>query len=334
MNRKQIRHLLEYTSPVYFFKRSRQFINVSEFKLVFYLIDYYLMMFRYGATIDDYFTDGFWNSRHSLRKQHVTLLKAHKIWAKLNSREAAKVFNKTRFNYFFKEFRSIDWVDCKRKDITFEQFREWIDGKDYVMLKDPADTCGRGVIKLELKNFSTEELYRKYFPSRYLFEDVFVQDGLLSEINPHSLNTIRVYTINVSGEGPEIPYAILRMGNGYDYRDNAHAGGLFAEIDVNSGVIISQATNYENHEYPFHPFSKVKIIGQKIPRWEDVKKTVIDAATLVPEIRYCGWDVAVSSNGITLIEGNENGDFMIYEVAAKTGLWPFYIKILKKNKFN
>ena len=326
MTNKQIRHFFEYISPKNFIEYSEKFFKVRGISL----IDFYLKVFRYGATFNDYCTYRFYDFKHVKRRECMTILKSHKVLNGINDKKAIQVFSKREFNYHFAEFRSIKWIDCVKS--SFDEFRNWVKDKEYIIMKDPKDTCGRGVHKLKIDDLNLDD-YRKYFPSNYLCDEYLIQDGYLNDLNPASLNTIRVYTLVDVDGNVFIPCAILRIGVGSSHLDNAHAGGLFAQIDVDSGIVISPGLNYYNERYPFHPISRKQIIGMCVPRWENVKKTVIKATEILPNgIHYVGWDVALSSSAITLIEGNENADFMIQEVATGNTLWPYYKKFLKTIK--
>ena len=48
--------------------------------------------------------------------------------------------------------------------------------------------------------------------------------------------------------------------------------------------------------YEVHPITNEKIVGFKIPIWDDVKKLCIEAASVVDGVGYIGWDVCVGEN--------------------------------------
>ncbi|MEE0454812.1 MAG: sugar-transfer associated ATP-grasp domain-containing protein [Sodaliphilus sp.] len=51
-----------------------------------------------------------------------------------------------------------------------------------------------------------------------------------------------------------------------------------------------------------------------------------DAAEHIPQIGFIGWDVAITQNGVELIEGNHNPD---YELLEYLGSNCYYEKITK-----
>ena len=47
------------------------------------------------------------------------------------------------------------------------------------------------------------------------------------------------------------------------------------------------------------------IVGFKVPKYKEAVKLALKASKVVKEIRYVGWDVAITNDGPCIIEGNE-----------------------------
>lgn len=58
------------------------------------------------------------------------------------------------------------------------------------------------------------------------------------------------------------------------------------------------------------------------PNWQQVVDGCIAAHKLLPQCRYIAWDVAITDNGIELIEGNHDGDYDMLEFFGEHGYWP------------
>ena len=61
------------------------------------------------------------------------------------------------------------------------------------------------------------------------------------------------------------------------------------------------------------------------------------AAKKVPQVRYIGWDVAMTVNGPTLVEGNQFPGHDIYQVAEKMdknsiGILPLFESAISDRK--
>jgi response regulator RpfG family c-di-GMP phosphodiesterase len=62
--------------------------------------------------------------------------------------------------------------------------------------------------------------------------------------------------------------------------------------------------------------SKQKILRFQIPFWKEAKDMCLEAAGIIPEMRYVAWDVAITSDGPTFIEGNSFPSHAIPQFAA------------------
>lgn len=98
------------------------------------------------------------------------------------------------------------------------------------------------------------------------------------------------------------------MGRGTSFVDNAGSGGIGCNVDSKTAVIVCAGDEMGN-DYIYHLDTKVKLIGYKIPKWEEAVSTAIELARQVPDVHYVGWDLALTNNGWVLIEGNEDGQF-------------------------
>lgn len=141
-----------------------------------------------------------------------------------------------------------------------------------------------------------------------LIEELVVQNEIMNTLHRDSINTIRIMTY----KGKPIT-AILRMGVGNSNIDNASSGGIYAEVDINEGVVISLAMDYKGDEYIYHPTTRVIILGFKIPMWEKCLEFVADTPLV-------GWDIAVGLNEPILIEVNERPDPFLKQSPRKIGI--------------
>ena len=96
------------------------------------------------------------------------------------------------------------------------------------------------------------------------------------------------------------------MGINGSIVDNLHSGGLCAGIDLKTGIVFTPAINSKLNKFLRHPDSGEKIIGLEIPYWDELINTVKEAALLLPELKYLGWDFAILGKSVALIEANHN----------------------------
>jgi hypothetical protein len=92
------------------------------------------------------------------------------------------------------------------------------------------------------------------------------------------------------------------------------------------------AIDKDTNVFEIHPETNKKIIGIKIPMWNDVKQLCIDACDVVPEVGYIAWDVCLGSKKPCLIEGNDFPGHDLYQLPVhrkgNIGLLPVFKKAM------
>lgn len=101
-------------------------------------------------------------------------------------------------------------------------------------------------------------------------------------------------------------------------------------MDSRTGVVVCAGDEMGN-DYIYHSDTNVKLIGYKIPRWDEAVSTAINLAKQVPDVRYVGWDLALTDNGWVLIEGNEDGQ-ILFQYFSHSGISAEVKEIYKKLK--
>lgn len=185
-------------------------------------------------------------------------------------------------------------------------------GLDAIFLKPIRGTQGKGAFKIFPFKLIDEKEFNSLFSliigNHYIFQQVVSQHPTMSQLNPTSLNTMRIDTFRASGEPAEILSAFLRIGGENNNVDNVSSGGFFIGIDLDSGCLKDKAMNrfhgsdilksFENNPSNGIPFSSFQI-----PYFDEVKQTILRAADWIPSA-FLGWDVAVGVDGPVLIEAN------------------------------
>ena len=100
--------------------------------------------------------------------------------------------------------------------------------------------------------------------------------------------------------------------------DNFNSGGMVAPIDVKTGIVSDRAIDKKKNLYEVHPATGNIIKGFKFPDWEEALKMCKEAAKVVPEMAYIGWDVAFSDKGPVFVEANEFPGHDIYQLPEHT----------------
>lgn len=271
--------------------------------------DYKSSFRKHRVTYSEYmFSYEYWHLNEDERDKFISTSEMQCIYRKLGIHEVRNIFHeKVRFLELFSPFVHRWWALAR--SLTLDQFKEKLACFD--MIIKPVDgTRGDGIMKISSSNVGDlPALFAKLQGENSLLEECINACDDLSEFHPSSLNTIRVVTIS-NGDNFRVFGALFRMGSHGSVIDNTHAGGIYAPINVENGIIEIDAIDAQNNHYPNHPDSGKPIKGFKIPEWERIVETCRMASRTIPNIHFAGWDVCVTKNGeIEIIEGNHAPDF-------------------------
>ena len=182
------------------------------------------------------------------------------------------------------------------------------------IIKPVLNHSGRGVRALEIKDGKTnikewtvEQLFDKY-GQNFQIQERLRQHERMNELNPTSVNTIRILTYRSDMEILLI-YSVVRIGRKGKVIDNQSAGGISAIIGEDGKL----------GKYAFGGYSDDKVEktdtgtvleGFEIPSYFKAIETVKQLHYQLPFFNLIGWDVAI----------DEEGDPVIIEWNADPGL--------------
>ena len=157
--------------------------------------------------------------------------------------------------------------------------------------------------------------------SDYIVEEVLSQHPAIAEFNSTSINSIRVNSVRDRKSGRiVIVDAVFRMGRKDAAVDNYNSGGIAAEDDVYTGIVISTAVDHFGNRYIMHPDSGKVISGFRIPSWESVLVTVEECHGKLDKSGYVGWDLSVRPDGkCSVIEANSSSGVGIQQAPGLSG---------------
>lgn len=134
----------------------------------------------------------------------------------------------------------------------------------------------------------------------------------IADLSPGALATVRQVTmINEQGD-IEAVRALFRMGISADsVVDNFHAGGIAAPIDLVTGEL-GPATDFGLAPsvgwLDVHPATGAKIVGRRLPQWADILALAQRAHVHFSDRIIVGWDIALTPDGLSIVEGNAAPD--------------------------
>lgn len=284
---------------------------------------------KYQAGYYDYQEFEFYNLNKKERETYLTRGKNNEIVKKFNDQSKFHIFdNKDEMYATFDKFIKRKWM--KLNENNEEEFIKFIKDNNSVIVKPIDGEGGQGVEKY---TYTTDEeaksLYKSLLENKQLIvEQCIVQNKELDKLYDKSVNSLRMFTFYKDGKSYFLQ-AVLKIGNG-GVVDNFSSGGMYTYVSE-EGYVYVEAIDKEDNIYHEHPVSKTKIVGFEVPMFKEAVELVKEAAKVVPEIAYVGWDVAIGEKEPVIIEGNcFPGVFQVKPslCSDKSGLIPKYNKIM------
>jgi len=288
-----------------FWRKSRQIARKTDYSMLSLFTDMLRCLVKYGASEENYEQYRYYEIDDKRRSQFVTWRRNMKLMYLFNTMEAKALFlDKVRWNRTFARFVKRDWI-CTREASDAET-RNFLQKYENVVVKTFDGACGKGVRKLSSALLlSDEKELSRLSKGDFLIEEVMENIPEIRRFSPTSLNTLRLVTCKSAKTGKgRILIAVLRVGNGVNFMDNIHSDGIASCVDLGTGVVCSDGYNKAGRYTDVHPVSGVKFKGTQIPQWDEVVRLTKELMDVVPSARLVGWDIALTTKGIDVLEGN------------------------------
>lgn len=216
--------------------------------------------------------------------------------------------------------------------LDIKLFSDFISESPNFICKPINSSKGKGVKVFNTKTNSNETVFalleEVLSNGPCLIEELIVQAEGLKILHPSSVNTVRCPTL-LTQDGVVIFHPVLRMGRGGNVIDNAGAGGILANINPETGLVYTTGADELGYRYISHPDTGINIVGFQVPKWDELCSFVKEISLITPNIKYTGWDLALTDNGWVIVEGNHWGQFLILQTADKTGIRNDFEKLLE-----
>lgn len=189
--------------------------------------------------------------------------------------------------------------------ITVAQAIDYANNIDDSIIKPSIETGqGKGVNIFRGGDIPKSEIidYFNHVGLDFIIQERVKSHPIIAQLNPTSLNTIRMITYRRSNEVFVIS-ATMKIGKAGELVDNGHNGGRFCGI--RNGVL-------GDYLYSLSPFQQIPFSSQntlttaiEIPNYEKLVETAKSLALQLPYSRYAGWDLSIDESGEPLlIEAN------------------------------
>ena len=200
--------------------------------------------------------------------------------------------------------------------------------------------CGIGVFSLKItkKQIYINDIKSEYNDlremiknSRFLLQARVIQHFELSHLYPLSVNTLRIITCCDGNGRCHVLSGILRVGASGNRVDNWAAGGLVVGVGYDGRLKKYGFYEFKNQKLTEHPDTHVRFEDFQLPFYKECLARCLELHSFFYGIPTIGWDVALTNNGPCFIEGNDNYELSLNQVADK-GLKSKWISFYSTNK--
>jgi len=282
--------------------------------------------YKYNISLLEYFQFKFYKKTHLEKLKWAGTGFMYEYQLKMNPPKVRNIlddkwlFYQSYKNYFTHKIYSLEEIKANNSIID-----NLLSGShEKLVFKGSHGKCGS-----EVKVVNTSELNPKTFIDFMIdnnfdiIEEFIYQHHKLNELSPSAVNTVRIFTQLDHKGMVHLLGCRLRISVNSPI-DNLAAGNLAAPIDDISGEITGPAiySDITKEEVYFHPITKVEILGFQVPFWSEIISLVKSAALQHPQNKSIGWDVAITKDGPSLIEGNHDWCKLLWQLPVQQGLKP------------
>ncbi len=288
----------------------------------------------YGNNIDEEFYYHFYEKSHELKQSYMTN-RVHLIYVDylcckdvyIDSKKRKKIVDQLEMKYdcykLLEPYYKRDIIEINDEN-DFDIFEEFVSKHKEFVVK-PSDFCyGSGVHKVNISDFSSvREAFlslleegketNRLHPSRkcsMVIEELIVQVEELSALHPASVNAIRVTAVKDKNGEYQILHPWIKVAVGGQFVSSAVYAGFDAEIDTETGIVISDGYSENGKIYSEHPDTGIKIKGFVIPKWKELISFTKEVMSKIPSYGYAGLDLVLTRDGWCVMEINYAGECM------------------------
>ena len=287
-------------------------------------------LFKYGSYYSEYFLFGYEGKDAEYRNSFITEGIRLSYYPRMNQRKNTDLLeNKYRTYKKFQDMYKREIIRVKKNEEptaeNLKKLEEFAERHKTYVVKPVYAAFGNSVRTETLSMYeSVEEAHKRYCKYGAVIEELIEQGEEMARIHAGSVNTLRIPTAIIKDENgdPKIQlfHPSLRMGRGDSFVDNFSAGGVSALIDPETGVIYTDGADKKGHSFECHPDSGIRFKGFQIPQWDEAVAMVKEAAMMIPDNHYCGWDLAYSAqHGWCMVEANCTAQMGAMQMVTKEG---------------
>ncbi len=279
-------------------------------------LDILYCLLKYKASPSNYLKFEFYNLNAAQRATYVTYGLSCKMIQKFNDPKDIDIFeDKLRFAEVFRDMFGRAYLDVSK--MTFEDFQTFCRGQEKFICKPVDGSQGADIFVYHIEDRDLQQVYeeiKKEHATGYMLEEWIQQHPVLSAIYPNAVNCLRVITV-YDGKTTDFLTGGVTFSLGSEIA-NGSQPSIVAPVDFETGILNKPAATFGSELYENHPVTGARILGVQLPFWKETLDLLRRASERVPSVGYIGWDVAISTTGPVLIEGNTKPGYKYYQIPA------------------
>jgi hypothetical protein len=279
---------------------------------------------KYNISPSEYFQFRFYEKRPDEKEAWAGTGYMYEFQRVMNPPEYRSVLDdKRQFYEAYKPYfrHRVFNVDQMEADETaFDLLTESAAGK--LVIKASHGKCGAQVEILDAGEWSRMALVNRMRSDGFdMAEQFIVQHPEMARLSPSAVNTVRIITQLNSEDEVEILGCRQRISVDSPV-DNMAAGNLAAPIEQRTGVISGPGvySDIRKSDETTHPVTGTPIVGFQVPFWAECLDLARSAALHDMRNRSIGWDIVITEQGPSLIEGNHDWCKLVWQMPVRRGL--------------
>lgn len=286
------------------------------------IFDSIFSVFRYNVSFKDYYCFRFYDKPRSEREEWAGTGFMYEYQLRMNPKGSRELLeNKVQFLNHYKLLVKRMFLHISGFSSDSVELNEMLRKSERLVLKGSRGQVGKEVEVISSETYTPQKLLDYMKQHHYdLVEEFVIQHNDLNELSPSGLNTIRIIT---QTDKNEVIFLAARLRISVNSPvDNMGAGNIAAPVDLKTGIVTGPGvfSDITRDSEGVHPVTGIKIEGFRIPHWERVLELAGTAAQNASGNRSVGWDIAVTEEGVEMIEGNHNWCKLLWQLPVNRGL--------------
>ncbi len=266
--------------------------------------DMFRCALRYGAGYHDYVIYEFEHIKRQERKTYLTRIQNKKLISLVNNTKYVMVFeDKARFSRCFSDYLGRNFL--LMEDASEEEIEAFLRDQKVVFAKSREG--GRYMERLVISEFETVHKLVHYVMNPIknftVLEAQVQQHEVIARLYPCGVNCLRIVTLIDDSAVPHCLYAVLKMGNSGRWTDSRREDSMVCPIDLETGCLKGKAYTPDMQSHEQHPYTGVKFKDYALPYISEAIALAKEVSLVVPQMRYMGWNIALTQTGPVLMEG-------------------------------